>query len=125
MDLLALYQPRANAPLDELAQLIGLPGKLGMDGSKVWEAFSNGQISGIRNYCETDVSKYLSCLSALSINEGSLLQDQYEREVELVKQTLSVAEALIGKSLSRSGKNLVQTNIILSFIGLRKIDLAR
>ena len=28
MDLLALYQPRANAPLDELAKLMGLPGKL-------------------------------------------------------------------------------------------------
>ncbi|GAB1414552.1 hypothetical protein MASR1M97_32880 [Candidatus Desulfobacillus denitrificans] len=33
MDLLAMYQPRANAPLDELAKLMGLPGKLGMDGS--------------------------------------------------------------------------------------------
>lgn len=33
MDLLALYQPRANAPLDDLAKLMGFPGKLGMDGS--------------------------------------------------------------------------------------------
>jgi DNA polymerase elongation subunit (family B) len=39
MDLLALYQPRANAPLDDLAKLMGFPGKLGMDGSKVWEAW--------------------------------------------------------------------------------------
>ena len=35
MDLLAMYQPRANAPLDDLAKLMGLPGKLGMDGSAV------------------------------------------------------------------------------------------
>ena len=32
MDLLAMYQPRANAPLDAMAKLCGFPGKLGMDG---------------------------------------------------------------------------------------------
>ena len=35
MDVLAMYQPRANAPLDQMAKLCGFPGKLGMDGSKV------------------------------------------------------------------------------------------
>ena len=55
MDLLAMYQPRASAPLDDLAKLCGFAGKLGMDGSKVWEAFQAGGIEQIRNYCETDV----------------------------------------------------------------------
>ena len=56
MDLLAMYTGRANAPLDELARLIGFPGKLGMDGSKVWEAYQQGKLDEIRNYCETDVA---------------------------------------------------------------------
>jgi hypothetical protein len=55
MDLLAMYQPRANAPLDELAKLMGLPGKLGMDGGAVWQAWCEGRIDEIRDYCETDV----------------------------------------------------------------------
>ena len=55
MDLLAMYQPRASAPLDDLAKLCGFAGKLGMDGSRVWEAFQAGGIEQIRNYCETDV----------------------------------------------------------------------
>jgi predicted PolB exonuclease-like 3'-5' exonuclease len=55
MDLLAMYQPRASAPLDDLARLCGFAGKLGMDGSKVWDAFQAGGIEQIRNYCETDV----------------------------------------------------------------------
>jgi predicted PolB exonuclease-like 3'-5' exonuclease len=55
MDLLALYQGRASAPLDELAKLMGYPGKLGMDGSAVWGAWLDGKIDGIRDYCETDV----------------------------------------------------------------------
>ncbi len=42
MDVLALYTPRANAPLDELAKLCGFPGKLGMDGSQVWPAYREG-----------------------------------------------------------------------------------
>ena len=32
MDVLAMYQPRANAPLNEIAQLCGFPGKLGKIG---------------------------------------------------------------------------------------------
>ncbi len=56
MDLMALYQARANAPLDGIAQLCGFPGKLGMDGSKVWDAYKNGEIEAIRNYCETDAA---------------------------------------------------------------------
>ena len=55
MDLLAKYNGRANAPLDELAKLCGFPGKLGMDGSKVWEAWSQGRADEVRAYCETDV----------------------------------------------------------------------
>ena len=55
MDLLAMYQPRASAPLDDLAKLCGFAGKLGMDGSRVWDAFQAGGIEQIRNYCETDV----------------------------------------------------------------------
>jgi hypothetical protein len=55
MDLLALYQPRANAPLGDFSQLLGLPGKLGFDGSKVWDAFLAGKLTEVRRYCETDV----------------------------------------------------------------------
>src|SRR5437763_1990389 len=56
MDVLSLYQNRGQAPLDEVARLLGFPGKLGMDGSKVWEAYQSGKIDDIRKYCETDVA---------------------------------------------------------------------
>ena len=55
MDVLAAYQPRASAPLDEIASLCGFPGKMGMDGSKVWDSYARGDIQSIRDYCETDV----------------------------------------------------------------------
>ena len=51
-----MFNARANAPLDDLAKLCGFPGKLGMDGSKVWDAVTAGKIDEIRTDCETDVA---------------------------------------------------------------------
>ena len=93
MDLLALYQPRASVPLDELAKLVGFPGKLGMDGSKVWEAYQAGELAAICNYCETDaVNTYLVFLR-FQLMRGALAEAQYGKECELVRSTLAKSRA--------------------------------
>jgi len=89
MDLLAMYQGRANAPLDDMAQLCGFPGKLGMDGSKVWDAYQNGEIEAIRNYCETDVVNTYLVYLRFQLMRGQLNQAAYEREIALVRDTLN------------------------------------
>jgi predicted PolB exonuclease-like 3'-5' exonuclease len=89
MDLLALYQPRANVPLDELAKLMGLPGKCGMDGSAVWRAFQDGEVTAIRNYCETDVVNTYLVFLRFQLMRGIFDGEQYRRECELVRSTLS------------------------------------
>jgi len=89
MDLLALYQPRANAPLSDLAQLMGLPGKLGMTGAEVWGAYQDGRLQEIRSYCETDVvNTYLVHLRFQKMR-GTLDDTQYRSEADLVRTTLS------------------------------------
>ncbi len=55
MDVLAAYQMRATAGLDTIASLLGFPGKLGMDGSKVWPAWRDGDRASIHDYVEHDV----------------------------------------------------------------------
>ena len=90
MDLLALYSPRANAPLDALAKLCGFPGKLGMDGSAVWGAFEAGRIDEIRNYCETDVVNTYLVYLRLQKMRGALDAAAYTREETLVRETLAV-----------------------------------
>jgi 3'-5' exonuclease len=55
MDVLSGYQARAYAGLDQIAQLLGLPGKHGMHGSEVDQAYRDGRIREIREYCESDV----------------------------------------------------------------------
>lgn len=46
---------RAMPKLDEVCTLAGLPGKLDVSGSKVYEMHLRGEMQGIRDYCETDV----------------------------------------------------------------------
>jgi 3'-5' exonuclease len=69
MDVLAMYQPRSNAPLDEVAQLAGFPGK----------------ISEIRDYCEADtVNTYLLYLRFQQLR-GAFTAEQYVRECAMVR----------------------------------------
>jgi len=88
MDLLAMYTGRANAPLDELAKLIGFPGKLGMDGSKVWEAYQQGKLDEIRNYCETDVANTYLVFARFQLMRGVLTRARYKKECDLVRAEL-------------------------------------
>lgn len=55
MDVLSGYQPRARARLDEIAVMLGFPGKTGLRGDQVWDRYLAGGIGEIRDYCETDV----------------------------------------------------------------------
>jgi predicted PolB exonuclease-like 3'-5' exonuclease len=89
MDLLALYQPRANAPLGELAQLAGLPGKLGMDGGDVWDAYQAGRHVEIRNYCETDVVNTYLLYLRFQRMRGHFDDAQYRSEADVVRSTLA------------------------------------
>jgi predicted PolB exonuclease-like 3'-5' exonuclease len=41
--------------LDQACAAFGLPGKMGVDGSKVADLYDAGRIEAIRNYCEFDV----------------------------------------------------------------------
>jgi len=81
MDVLAAYSNRAWAPLDEMAQLCGLPGKLGMDGSQVYPAYKRGELAGIRAYCETDVANTYLLFLRFQLIRGALDRDGYDREV--------------------------------------------
>lgn len=88
MDLLALYQPRANVPLDDMAKLCGFPGKLGMDGSQVWQAYHAGKIKDIRDYCETDAANTYLMYLRFSLMNGKLNHTEYENEVCRLKDYL-------------------------------------
>jgi predicted PolB exonuclease-like 3'-5' exonuclease len=88
MDVLAMYQPRNNAPLDDVAQLAGFPGKVGVGGAQVWSAFQAGKLAEIRAYCEADtVNTYLLYLRFQKLR-GALTVEHYRKETALVRGML-------------------------------------
>lgn len=89
MDVLAAYNPRANAPLDEIATLLGFPGKMGMSGAQVWESYQNGDIIGIRNYCEMDVLNTYLIYLRFEMMRGRLSPEAYKQECQLLRKCLS------------------------------------
>ena len=93
MDVLAGFQMRGRAPLDEVAQMLGLPGKLGMSGDQVYPAFAAGELERIRHYCETDVlNTYLVYLRFEHLR-GRLDATDYAREQDRARAWLAGQDA--------------------------------
>ncbi len=93
MDVIAGFQNRGWAPLDEMARLCGFPGKLAMDGSQVAAAFARGEIDAIRNYCETDVANTYLLYQRFQLIRGVLNPEEYQKEVTLLRAFLEAQTA--------------------------------
>jgi predicted PolB exonuclease-like 3'-5' exonuclease len=89
MDVLAAYQPRAGARLDEVATLLGFPGKMGMSGASVWERFLQGDIERIRNYCETDALNTYLIYLRFELMRGRMAAQQYREECQQLRESLA------------------------------------
>ncbi|MDX2346642.1 MAG: 3'-5' exonuclease [Legionella sp.] len=82
MDVLAGYQNRAFAPLDEMASMLGFPGKMGMSGAHVWDEYLAGNLSAIRDYCETDVLNTFCVYLKFERMRGKLTEARYTETIE-------------------------------------------
>ena len=92
MDILARYQGRANASLDDIAKLIGLPGKVGIGGASVFRAYLDGEIQQIRDYCEIDALNTYLIYLRYELIRGAFSKTQYESEIRLVHKWLAESE---------------------------------
>jgi predicted PolB exonuclease-like 3'-5' exonuclease len=88
MDVLAAYQNKAFAPLDEIAAMLGFPGKMGMNGAKVWEEYDQGNLKDIRNYCETDVLNTYCIYLRFELMRGSINQQEYAQCIQNLRDYL-------------------------------------
>lgn len=91
MDVLAGYQARAAAPLDELATMLGFPGKLGMSGARVWDSYLEGDLAGIRDYCETDALNTYLIYLRFELLRGRLSRSLYDDECQRLHDFLAQA----------------------------------
>ncbi|HJS89815.1 MAG TPA: 3'-5' exonuclease [Steroidobacteraceae bacterium] len=88
MDVLSGFQPRGRVSLANIACLLGLPGKLGFSGAQVWDAYQEGNLLGIRRYCETDVLNTYLVYLRFELLRGRLTRERYAEELERVKELL-------------------------------------
>ncbi|HYK24620.1 MAG TPA: 3'-5' exonuclease [Steroidobacteraceae bacterium] len=88
MEVLSNFQYRARASLADTAALLGLPGKLGFDGSRVWDAWLAGEIVRIRRYCETDVLNTFLIYLRFEVLRGHISRERLDEEVARVKAML-------------------------------------
>ena len=88
MDVLAGFQSRARVSLENVACLLGLPGKLGFSGARVWDAWLAGDRLGIRRYCETDVLNTYLVYLRFELMRGRLTRERHAEELQRVKALL-------------------------------------
>jgi len=60
-----------------LARLMGLPGKVGIDGSKVHQSYLDGQYADIDTYCMQDVFQTAWIYQRYSYISGKITLEQY------------------------------------------------
>ncbi len=76
-DWLADRGATRSGSLDALAKLIGLPGKLGIDGSQVEGLYRSGGLEPIQNYCLADVAQTALLFLRFRLLQGVLGRDEY------------------------------------------------
>ena len=91
MDVLAGFQIGGRASLEQVATLLGFPGKLGMSGDQVWDRYLAGELAAIRNYCETDVLNTYLIYLRFQLTRGLLDESRYRAELGRVEASLEQA----------------------------------
>ena len=91
MDVLAGFQIGGRASLEQVATLLGFPGKLGMSGDQVWDRYLAGELAAIRNYCETDVLNTYLIYLRFQLIRGLLDESRYRAELGRVEASLEQA----------------------------------
>lgn len=78
----------ARVKMNELCAAFKLPGKIGVDGSKVSEMFDNNQLKEIRDYCETDVLNTYLLYLVYQHHTATLSTDSFTKAKDELKKFL-------------------------------------
>ena len=88
-DWLADHGATRSGSLDAVARLIGLPGKVGVDGSQVEGLYLAGQLAAIQKYCLADVAQTALLFLRFRLLQGMLRADQYQEATSALLDALA------------------------------------
>jgi predicted PolB exonuclease-like 3'-5' exonuclease len=78
-DFLSEHGAARVGSLDAIARVMGLPGKVGVDGSQVEGLYNAGQLQLIKNYCLSDVAQTAFLFLRYRLLQGALDVPGYQR----------------------------------------------
>ena len=88
-DVLTDFGASRMPSLDALAQLVGMPGKMGVDGSKVQSMHEHGRHAEIREYCLHDVVQTTFVFLRAELLRGRLTREDYRARAAQLWDALS------------------------------------
>jgi predicted PolB exonuclease-like 3'-5' exonuclease len=97
-DWLADHGATRPGKLDAVARLIGLPGKVGIDGSQVEGLYREGQLATIQKYCLADVAQTAFLFLRFRLLQGQLAAELYRERAEALLEALA-ADGRVGEVL--------------------------
>jgi hypothetical protein len=92
MDVLGGFQASGRASLEQVSQLLGFPGKLGMSGAGVWASYQRGELKEIREYCEIDVLNTYLIFLRFQLMRGVLDAAAHQAQLEQLEAKLEQSE---------------------------------
>ena len=102
-DQLADHGATKSGSLDALTRLIGLPGKVGVDGSQVEGLFQSGQLDAIQRYCLADIAQTALLFLRFRLLQGQLAPDLYRDAVDALLTSLA-ADGRVDDVLARTDR---------------------
>lgn len=87
-DVLTDFGASRMPSLDALAQLVGMPGKMGVDGSKVQSMHEHGRHAEIRDYCLHDVVQTTFVFLRAELLRGRMTRDEYRARARSLWEAL-------------------------------------
>jgi 3'-5' exonuclease len=97
-DWLADHGATRAGKLDSVARLIGLPGKVGIDGSQVDGLYQDGRLDLIQKYCLADVAQTAFLFLRFRLLQGQLSTEAYRDRTGLLIDALA-ADGRVGEVL--------------------------
>ncbi len=99
-DFLSEHGAARVGSLDAIARVVGLPGKVGVDGSQVEGLYNGGQLELIKNYCLTDVAQTAFLFLRYRLLQGILDVPAYQVAARTLLEALEAdgrVQAVIDK----------------------------
>lgn len=103
-DWLADHGATRAGKLDALARLIGLPGKIGVDGSQVEGLYHAGQLASIQQYCLADVAQTALLFLRFRLLQGQISHDVYRDRTTALLDALA-ADGRVAEVLDRTQRD--------------------